>query len=112
MTSPNLTFVTSGLIWDGVTEYLDDTPEGAGTIFLLRMVGDGSRRYTEWDSTSNPMRDLLRRSTQEDAWETIGVTYEQANLNIFIGHITYLDYDGSISIETRQPNPLPPDLPA
>ena len=45
------------------------------------------------------MDNMIRLSTQEDAWETIGVTYEQANLNIYIGHVTYLDYDGSISTE-------------
>ena len=100
MTSPNLPFVTSGLIWDGVTEYQNDIPEGGiGVVYILRMVGDGSRRYTEYQGTSNPMDILRRFATQEDAWETMGVTYENAASLLLIDHTTYMDYDGSISTE-------------
>ena len=49
MTSPaDLPFVENGMIWDGVTEYRDEKPpEQLTSIYLLRMVGDGSRRYTD-----------------------------------------------------------------
>ena len=96
MTSPNLPFVHSGLIWDGVTEYQNSTPADVGTIWMIRMAGDGSRRYTEYLATTNPMDILRRFSAQEDAWETIGVTYESAASILLIGHTTYLDYDGSV----------------
>ena len=49
MTSPNLPFVPSGLIWDGVTEYYNDQGLKALVASICyRMVGDGSRRYTEY----------------------------------------------------------------
>ena len=99
MTSPNLPFVPNGLIWDGVTEYMDDPPEDVPAVWILRMVGDGSRRYTEYQGTTSPMEWFIRRSTQEDAWETIGVTYEAANHFGANNPITYLDYDGSLSAE-------------
>ena len=76
MTSPNLPFVHSGLIWDGITEYQNSRPEGIVNIWLLRMLDDSSRRYTEYYGTTSPMEGLVHRSTQEDAWETIGVTYD------------------------------------
>ena len=38
------------MIWDGVTEYQNSLPSEMtfGIIYLLRMVEDGSRRYTDW----------------------------------------------------------------
>ena len=44
MTSPktdHLPHVSAGMIWDGVTEYLDEKPPGTSQVFLLRMYGDG-----------------------------------------------------------------------
>ena len=99
MTTPSLPEVTSGLIWDGVTEYQNVRPTGTVGVFLLRMVGDDSRRYTEYEGVSNPMQWLIQKSTQEDAWETIGVTYESALHIRLRDHLTYLDYDGSLTTE-------------
>ena len=99
MTSPNLPFVPSGLIWDGITEYQNSRPEGIVAIWLLRMSDDSSRRYTEYYGTTSPMEGLVHLSTQEDAWETIGVTYENATLILRYDLIAYMDYDGSISPE-------------
>ena len=99
MTSPNLPFAPSGLIWDGVTEYQNVRPEGLVVYYILRMVGDGSRRYTDYVGTTNPMDNLIRLSTQEDAWETVGVTYESGGNFLVDNGIAYMDYDGSLSTE-------------
>ena len=112
MTSPNLPFAPSGLIWDGVTEYQNVRPEGLVVYYILRMVGDGSRRYTDYVGTSNPMENIIRLSTQEDAWETIGVTYEE--WGGFLGHQWHRlpGLRRQPIHRARQPNPLPTDLPA
>ena len=99
MTSPELPFVPNGLIWDGATEYQNTNPDGFGTTYLLRMVGDGSRRYTAYNAVSNPMQWIIRRSTQEDAWGTIGVSYENGGRPLLDHGIAYLDYDGSVGPE-------------
>ena len=99
MTSPSLPEVHSGLIWDGVTEYQNVRPTGTTGVWLLRMVGDDSRQYTEYFGTSNPMDILRRFSTQEDAWDTIGVTYENGAVSLLDHGIGYLDYDGSTGPE-------------
>ena len=99
MTSPNLPFVYTGLIWDGVTEYLNTIPAGIGTVYILRMIGDGSRRYTEYQGTNRPMDILRRFSTQDDVWETMGVTYENGAVSLVEHGIGYMDYDGSTGPE-------------
>ena len=105
MTSqPSLPLVEAGMIWDGSTEYENARPTevvaSGNTVWLLRMVGDGSRRWTKFNATSRPMDDLIRHSTQEDTWETIGITFEHAQQFLYYdGPVTYLDYDGSLSAE-------------
>ena len=99
MTSqPSLPYVEAGMIWDGVTEYVDFYPPGISTIFLLRMVGDGSRRFTGTLGTAQPMHEMRRLSTQPDAWESIGVTFENAAILLHYNpDSAYLDYDGDMS---------------
>ena len=103
MTSqPSLPLIPAGLIWDGVTEYQDILPPEADPligVYLLRMVGDGSRRWTEHYASNAPMRDIGRVTSQEDAWETIGTTFEHAVIFQRTSPIWYLDYDGSLSAE-------------
>ena len=99
MTSPSLPEVTSGLIWDGVTQYQNSRPTGTTGVWILRMVGDGSRRYTEYQGVSHPMEWLIRLSTREDVWETIGVTYEDGGSFLVDNGIAYMDYDGSLTTE-------------
>ena len=100
MTSPNLPTIPNGIIWDGVTEYLNRPPSDRNSVYLLRMVGDGSRRYTEYYATDRPFQDLIRLSTQNDAWETIGITYENGGQFLWDNnHIAYLYYDGSLKTE-------------
>ena len=98
MTSPtDLPFVENGMIWDGATEYQDVLPPDAPllSVYLLRMVGDESRRYTDYRATANPMRDLLR--WRRDGWGIIGVTFVDGGSFLINNPIAYLDYDGSIS---------------
>ena len=99
MTSqPSLPFLSTGLIWDGVTEYQDILPPGEVNLWLLRMIGDGSRQFTDYFGASNPMRDIIRRSTL-DGWETIGVTFEHPYVFLRDNPIGYLAYDGSLTAE-------------
>ena len=111
----NLPLIPAGIIWDGVTQYQCYTtpPDLAavhGTVSLLRMVGDGTRRFTDWRGSGIPATHLVFYTN--DGWETIGVTYENAFFFLRDNPVAYLDYDGSSIRRTRQPNPLPPDLPA
>ena len=46
MTSPELPYVEAGMIWDGVTEYQDVMPPDASDLYLVRMFGDSSRRFS------------------------------------------------------------------
>ena len=74
MTSPktDLPLVANGMIWDGVTEHSDVRPAGVGVVYLLRMYGDGTRRFSERFGSSDPMEHLLRQ--QALGWDPIGVT--------------------------------------
>ena len=63
------------MIWDGVTEYQDISPTGIGTIYFLRMYGDGTRRFSESFAATDPMQHLLRQ--QALGWEQIGVTFQR-----------------------------------
>ena len=100
MTSPtSLPLIQDGMIWDGITEYQNIRPQGEFSVYLLRMVEDGSRRWTERYATTNPMVDLIRRTTL-DGWETIGITFENAGMfQADRGPVLYLDYDGSLTTE-------------
>ena len=95
MTSPELPFVTNGMIWDGVTEYQNLRPPEASRLFLLRMYGDGTRRFSQELGTAQPM-DQLRART-EFGWETIGVCFENPPGD-YHNH-GFLAYDGSLSLE-------------
>ena len=95
MTSPNnLPFFESGQIWDGVTEHQDvNFPDGYRTIWLLRMVGDGSRRFYDFLGTVDPMRDILRK--QREGWETIGITFNLLFNPSDFPDTSYLAYGGA-----------------
>ena len=97
MTSPktDLPLVTNGMIWDGVTEYSDVRPSGLLAVYLLRMYGDGTRRFSERYVSPNPMQDLLRR--QALGWDPIGVTLTNPYYYLNVG---FLAYDGSLSNES------------
>ena len=98
MTSPtNLPYIPTGIIWDGVTEYNHFPPPELGYVSLLRMVGDGSRQFTEHRATSSVFTDLVFYTDR--GWEIIGVTYENALDFLVDNPIAYLDYDGSLTTE-------------
>ena len=98
MTSPktdHLPIVSAGLIWDGETEYQDTlTAQGNLVIYLVRMYGDRTRRFSEFLGVSNPMTRLLR--AKASGWEQIGITFENP-----IHHLNtrFLGYDGVLSPE-------------
>ena len=97
MTSPNppeLPYVTSGMIWDGVTEYHPETPLGVNA-YLLHMVGDGSRRFTEYSGTGTPVMWYLN-NRRDAGWEKIGVTFDSTNTFHNGG---FLGYDGTLTHE-------------
>ena len=52
----NLPHVYPGLIWDGVTEYASVRKFTGATddTGLLRMYGDGTRRFSEQNPNGNP----------------------------------------------------------
>ena len=100
MTSHNLApdglpYVEAGMIWDGVTEYHDGLiPGGVATIYLLRMYGDGTRRFSEFFGTARPMGQFGHRTAA--GWEQIGVTFEEAYPHLDTG---FLAYDGTLSAD-------------
>ena len=97
MASPktdHLPLIPAGIIWDGVTEYQNALPPGVFTIYLVRMYGDGSRRFSERFGVAEPDR-WLREQTAK-GWEQIGVTFEDAGFHLNTG---FLAYDGTISLE-------------
>ena len=97
MASPktdHLPLIPAGLIWDGVTEYQDVNPPGVGTVYLLRMYGDKTRRFSEHRGVANPITRL--RDQTEAGWEQIGVTFQNPGRFFDIG---FLGYDGVLSFE-------------
>ena len=96
MVSPktDLPFVTDGMIWDGVTEYSDVRPPDAlhGVVYLLRMYGDSTRRFSESFAALDPMLHLLRQ--QALGWDPIGVVFADPFHFLNVG---FLAYDGSLS---------------
>ena len=102
MTSPKtdpLPFVQNGMIWDGVTEYQGLAPPGQGTVWFLRMYGDGTRRFSESVGTGAPGQHLpFYRS--ERGWETIGITFSRPqHSSEDYTDVGFLHYDGSLSFE-------------
>ena len=97
MASPkadHLPFIPAGLIWDGVTEYRDVRPPGVLVIFLLRMYGDGTRRFSEHRGENQPLTSLIRATA--DGWEQIGITFQDPGRFFDIG---FLGYDGVLTFE-------------
>ena len=97
MASPktdHLTLIPAGIIWDGVTEYQNVRPPGVLNVYLLRMYGDKTRRFSEHRATAAPMARLLRQ--QAEGWEQIGITFEEPGLHFDIG---FLGYDGVLSFD-------------
>ena len=99
MTSPNLApdglpYVEAGMIWDGVTVYHNGRPSGVSTVRILRMYGDGTRRFTESVGTSRPMDQLGHRA--DDGWEPIGIAIEGLRSS---WRTDFLNYDGLFSSE-------------
>ena len=90
--------VTNGMIWDGVTEHSNVRPTDVLTVFLLRMYGDGTRRFSESYGATQPMRDFLRQ--QGLGWEIIGVTFTRPDYPTeYRGTNGFLHYDGSLSFD-------------
>ena len=100
MTSPpELPHIQPGTIWDGVTEYNDGMPEGLGGIYLLRMLRDKTRRFSEWRGTSHPMTEMGRMIDR--GWETFGITYTYPYriINDNSYESVFLGYDGILGLE-------------
>ena len=93
----DLPFVINGMIWDGVTAYSDALPPGVGIIYLLRMYGDGTRRFSESFGSAFPGQQLLRQ--QGLGWDPIGVTYANPDHPTDYRNGGFLQYDGSLSFD-------------
>ena len=93
-TTDPLPIVQAGLIWDGETEYQDILPPGVSQIYLLRMYGDKTRRFSKHLATVAPMTKLLQQKAA--GWEQIGISFEDAGFHLNTG---FLAYDGTISLE-------------
>ena len=90
----HLQLIPAGIIWDGVTEYLDERPPGVLNVFLLRMYGDKTRRFSEYLAVAQPTTRLLRAKAA--GWEQIGITFEQPFPYLNIG---FLGYDGAPTLD-------------
>ena len=105
MTSPksdHLPFVYGGMIWDGVTEYQDATSDGR-SLWLCRMYGDRTRRFSESTGSGSPMS--LMRSLVSRGWGTnIGICIDNPQSRIDGEVVNYhndgfLQYDGTLSFD-------------
>ena len=92
-----LPFVSPGMIWDGVTEYQNVVPPGAPGFWLIRMYGDGTRRFSQSAGTHLPMT-YLHRFT-ELGWDSIGIAIENphAGSNVWYTNDGFLTYGGGMS---------------
>ena len=75
-TRPRRTTVTSkpGTIWDGITEYRRCSPvQGWQVSYLLRMYGDGTRRFSEFSATAVPRTRTARSDGRNRDGRQIGV---------------------------------------
>ena len=90
-----LPYVEAGMIWDGATEYHDQSPPGQGTIFLLRMYGDGTRRFSAIKGVTRPMTRM--RAETAAGWEQIGILFDLHRPANFGSD--FLAYDGALSAD-------------
>ena len=77
MTSPktdHLPYVYGGMIWDGVTEYLDERPPGMGSVWLLRMYGDGTRRFSEFVGSGQSNGVICARRQRRDGSKSVSLS--------------------------------------
>ena len=102
MTSPktdHLPLVVAGMIWDGVTEYQDVSPPGLLDVYLLRMYGDGTRRFSEFEATGRPMT-RLRALPEQQGWEQIGVSFiNPTHPDVHTFGAGFFAYDGSFTFD-------------
>ena len=76
-------------------------------VYLIRMYGDGTRRFSERASITRPMEWLHLKARH--GWEQIGVSFEEPYYHLNAG---FMDYDGTMSFEAvnqifKLLNPLP-----
>ena len=90
-----LPYVEAGMIWDGVIEYHNGLSPGASIIYLLRMYGDGTRRFSEFFGSDRPAVDL--RYVTGQGWEQIGFTFDYPYNIIDYRDGGFLAYDGTMS---------------
>ena len=93
----DLPLVPAGIIWDGVTQYQNVVPLGVRPVWLLRMVGDGTRQFTEFRATETPATQLVQYQT-DFGWANIGITFDSPVVLLRDNPVVYLDYDGSLSL--------------
>ena len=89
----DLTYMHSGLVWDGVTEYVNAFPPGVGGAWFVRLDDADTRRIREFAPIGSRPMDRIRERHDRDGWETIGYTGH------FPGHDSpgqYFGYDGVI----------------
>ena len=92
-----LPYVVPGMIWDGVTEYHNGRPSEAAGSWLLRMYGDGTRRFSEFLGTGTPMEQFRTRT--ELGWEQIGVTFMNPGFAADYRDVGFLAYDGALTLD-------------
>ena len=94
-----LPYVVPGMIWDGVTEYHEGTPDGVSSIYILRMYEDGSRRFSDFFNSGNRPMYWLHRKTEE-GWDKIGVSFVGPTyVSDTDRSFGYLAYDGTYSVD-------------
>ena len=93
-----LPYVVPGMIFDGVTEYHDRNPPGVASTWLLRMYGDGTRRFSDSQGASFPMTRL--RANEARGWEQIGITFIQPHSPVDYRNGGFLAYDGTLTFES------------
>ena len=90
-----LPYVVAGMIWDGATEYHNGLPPDVSACWVLRMYGDGTRRFSASVGTVRPVAQFSAKTAL--GWEQIGVTFQEP----FQIHIDngFLAYDGTLTLD-------------
>ena len=93
-----LPIMEGGLVWDGITEYQNIPPVGVPVVWLCRMYGDGTRRFSEALGSAAPMGQLRIQTSR--GWEVIGIANQTpASGGIDYRNVGFLAYDGTFTFD-------------